>query len=128
MQDPLYTRESHFFVLKLGLFRNNFVAGQLILLAGNGMPSALGHAHQLFDDIPSPDVFMYNFHIRAGEAKSDLEHNVAEQGSLWHSLITYTRKLHHPLPPDSFSFAFLLKAAANAKCLVVASQVHCHAL
>ncbi|PSS33534.1 Pentatricopeptide repeat-containing protein [Actinidia chinensis var. chinensis] len=62
---------------------------------------------------------MYNTLIRG----------LAESDSPQESLLAYAemrRKLNSP--PDSFSFTFVLKAAANLRCLGAGYQLHCQAL
>ncbi|KAL6997577.1 Pentatricopeptide repeat-containing protein, partial [Sarracenia purpurea var. burkii] len=45
------------------------------------------------------------------------------------SLVTYSEmRRESTAPPDSFSFAFILKATANLKSLRVGFQLHCRAL
>ncbi|KAM1026171.1 hypothetical protein ACFX15_038511 [Malus domestica] len=65
---------------------------------------ALHYARRLCLHFRNPDAFMYNTLIR-GLAESDTPHN---------ALVVYAemrRRLTDPI--DSFSFAFVLKAAAN---------------
>jgi len=57
---------------------------------------------------------MYNSLIR-GFSESEQPH---------HSLPIFNQMTRHLIPPDSFSFAFLLKAAANFKSLNAGTQLH----
>ncbi|KAK9056752.1 hypothetical protein SSX86_024115 [Deinandra increscens subsp. villosa] len=93
---------THFF--KSGTDSDAFVTGNLILHSAILISDALHHAHSLLLHFPNPDAFMYNTLIR-GFSDSDHPHN---------SLTTFIQMRRNPnVKPDSFSFAFVLKSAAN---------------
>ncbi|GFY84736.1 tetratricopeptide repeat (TPR)-like superfamily protein [Actinidia rufa] len=96
-----------------------FFAGKLLLHCAVSISDVLPYARRLFLLTPNPDVFMYNTLIRG----------LSESDSPQESLLAYAemrRKLNSP--PDSFSFTFVLKAAANLRCLGAGCQLHCQAL
>lgn len=68
----------------------------------------------VYSHFPSPDAFMYNTLIR-GFSESEQPHP---------SLIIFNQMRRHVIPPDSFSFAFLLRAAANFKSVNAGSKLH----
>ncbi|KAG9451305.1 hypothetical protein H6P81_011270 [Aristolochia fimbriata] len=104
--------------LKAGIDQNPLLVGQLLLLSAVTIPDTIDYARSLFAEIDSPDVFMYNTLIRG----------LSESGYPHEALLTYTQMRHQSFIPDSFSFAFLFKAAANVKSLGVGTQLHCQAL
>ncbi|KAL5722787.1 Pentatricopeptide repeat-containing protein [Ranunculus cassubicifolius] len=112
-------KQIHGIVSKSGLLNDPFITGKLVLLSAISIPNALQYTHNLLLDIPSPDIFMYNTVIRG----------LSESESPKQSLQTYIQmRRETTLRPDSFSFAFVLKAAANCKCVYGGKQLHCQAL
>ncbi|WCJ35943.1 Pentatricopeptide repeat-containing protein At1g74630 [Euphorbia peplus] len=111
-------KQVHAFLLKFGLDNNPFFAGKLLLHSIFTLFDSLDYATRIFVHTPNPDVFMYNTLIR-GLAESDQPH---------HSLATFiTMRRNSDTLPDSFSFAFLLKAAANLRSFRAGIQLHCQA-
>ncbi|KAK3036244.1 hypothetical protein RJ639_030786 [Escallonia herrerae] len=112
-------KQVHAYVHKTGLNNDTVVAGKLLLHCAVLIPDALHYARRLFLHIPEPDVFTYNTLIR-GFSESDTPQD---------SFITFVdmRRDSH-VPPDSFSFAFILKAAANMRDFSSGIQLHCEAL
>ncbi|XP_077213557.1 tetratricopeptide repeat (TPR)-like superfamily protein [Tasmannia lanceolata] len=111
-------KQIHAFSLKTGLDNDPFVIGQLLLLSAVTISDSIDYAHRLFTFITSPDAFMYNTVIRG----------LSESESPNQSLLTYIQMRRRSIPPDSFSFAFILKAAANFKSLNAGTQLHCQAI
>ncbi|XP_055824595.1 pentatricopeptide repeat-containing protein At1g74630-like [Solanum dulcamara] len=109
----------HAFVYKSGLETNPLIAGKLLLLGALQIPEAIDYARRLLIHNPNPDVFMYNTLIR-GESEADSPKNSVN------SFIYMLRESYSP--PDSFSFAFVLKAAATLRCLRTEFQLHCQAM
>ncbi|CAK9138092.1 unnamed protein product [Ilex paraguariensis] len=106
-------------VCKTGLDNDLFITGKLLLRCAVLISDALDYAHRLFLHIPNPDVFMYNTLIR-GFAESYFPQN---------SLTTFIdMRRKSPTTPDSFSFAFIFKAAGNLRDLKTGFQLHCQAL
>ncbi|KAL3716085.1 hypothetical protein ACJRO7_007796 [Eucalyptus globulus] len=109
----------HARLCKTGVDTHPLFAGKLLLHCAITISDALDHARRLFLHFPNPDTFMYNTLIR-GFTESDTPHN-----SFW--LFDEMRR-KSVAPPDSFSFAFMLKAAANLRSLRAGIQLHCQAL
>ncbi|XP_059644484.1 pentatricopeptide repeat-containing protein At1g74630 [Cornus florida] len=111
-------KQIHAHACKTGLDNDTFVAGQLLLHCAVLISDALDYARRLFLHTPNPDVFMYNTLIR-GLSDSDSPQN---------SILTFTEMLRKSTaPPDSFSFAFVLKASANFRSLKAGIQLHSQA-
>ncbi|XP_021891874.1 pentatricopeptide repeat-containing protein At1g74630 [Carica papaya] len=104
---------------KSGLDTDPFIYGKLLLHCAVTISDALDYARFLFLRFPNPDVFMYNTIIR-GFSDSDTPQNSIT------AYIDLRRKSF--APPDSFSFAFILKAAASYRSLRAGIQLHCQAL
>lgn len=112
-------KQIHAHATKIGLDSDHFVAGKLILHCAVNLSDALHYARQLLRHNPDPDAFMYNALIR-GLSDSDSPENSI---SVFNTMIKNSTTL-----PDSFSFAFTLKAVANLRCFRTGSQLHCQAL
>ncbi|XP_015868066.3 pentatricopeptide repeat-containing protein At1g74630 [Ziziphus jujuba] len=109
-------KQIHAFVCKTGLETDPFVAGKLLLHCVVTVSDALDYARRLLFRFPKPDVFMYNTLIR-GLAESDTPEN---------AFVVFAHMRRRAIaPPDSFSFAFLLKAAANLRSFRAGIQLHC---
>ncbi|XP_010538069.1 PREDICTED: pentatricopeptide repeat-containing protein At1g74630 [Tarenaya hassleriana] len=109
----------HASLIKSGADTDPFFAGKLLLHGAVAISDGLRYAHRLFLSFPDPDVFMFNTLVR-GFSESDSPRN---------SILTYIEMRKRALaPPDSFSFAFVIKAAANLRCLKIGFQTHCQAL
>ncbi|CAL9039334.1 unnamed protein product [Musa banksii] len=115
----VHLQQIHALASKTGLDTDPLVAGKLLLLSAAILPDALDYARRLFSVVPSPDPFMYNTLIRGVSDSDEPPH---------HAFLLYSRMCRHSVPPDSFTFAFLLKAAANSKSLVLGRQVHSHSV
>ncbi|KAF8390208.1 hypothetical protein HHK36_024730 [Tetracentron sinense] len=112
-------KQIHAFALKTRLENDPFIAGKFLLLCAVSLADALDYGRRIFLHIPSPDVFMYNTLVRG----------LSESESPQQSVIAYIKmRRSSTSQPDSFSFAFTLKAAANYKSLNTGVQLHCQAL
>jgi pentatricopeptide repeat protein len=109
------------FTCKTGLDTDRLVAGKLIFHCVVSISDALDYARRVFSHFPDPDVFMYNTIIR-GLAESDAPQS---------AIVAFTEMRRGSMviaPPDSFSFAFVLKGAANYGSLRAGVQLHCQAI
>ncbi|CAN1262711.1 Pentatricopeptide repeat-containing protein At1g74630 [Linum perenne] len=111
-------KQIHANILKTGFGDDNFVVGKLLLHCRTALSDSLEYSYSLLRQAPDPDVFMYNTVIR-GLAESD------KPGNAISVFVEMRRDLE--FPPDSYSFAFVLKAAANLRSLRVGYQLHCQA-
>ncbi|XP_028549956.1 pentatricopeptide repeat-containing protein At1g74630 [Dendrobium catenatum] len=110
----LHLKQVHAFASKIGADSGTLFTGKLLLVAAVTLVNALDYALHFLADFPSPDAFMFNTVIRG----------LAESPQPYQSFITYAHMKRLSLSPDSFSFAFLLKAAANNRSLSTGSQIH----
>ncbi|KAI3779203.1 hypothetical protein L2E82_08800 [Cichorium intybus] len=77
-------------------------------------PSSMNHAHHLFDQIPHPDIILFNFMAR-GYSRS---HTPLQ------SLLLFIKIMSLNIAPDHYTFPSLLKSCANAKALQEGKQLH----
>ncbi|KAI9156301.1 hypothetical protein LWI28_004039 [Acer negundo] len=113
----------HACLLKTGLLSDPYIFGKLLHHCSVTISYSLDYATRLFLHYPKPNVFMYNTLIR-GFSESPRPQN---------SITTFIEmrresSLFSSVAPDSFTFAFLLKAAANYGSLMTGMQLHCQAL
>ncbi|TXG50060.1 hypothetical protein EZV62_025935 [Acer yangbiense] len=92
----------------MGLFSDPYIFGKLLHHCSVTISDFLDYATRLFLHYPNPNVFLYNTLIR-GFSESPRPQN---------SITTFIEmrresSLFSSVAPDSFTFAFLLKAAAN---------------
>ncbi|BAT95859.1 hypothetical protein VIGAN_08267800 [Vigna angularis var. angularis] len=80
----------------------------------------LHHSHLLFSQIPNPDLFLFNFLIRAFSL-SETPHYAL---SLFRSMLSSSP----PVSPDSFTFPFLLKSSAKLSLPKLALQIYSHVI
>ncbi|XP_060175824.1 pentatricopeptide repeat-containing protein At1g74630 isoform X2 [Lycium barbarum] len=113
----LNLKQIHSLVYKSGLETNPFIAGKLILVSAVQIPDSINYARRLLIHNPNPDVFMYNTLIR-GESESP-------KNSV-NAFVYMLRQSNYP--PDTFTFAFVLKAVANLQCLRTGIQLHCQSM
>ncbi|GLT43585.1 hypothetical protein SLA2020_175240 [Shorea laevis] len=112
-------KQIHASLVTTGLHTDPFFAGKLLLHCVVTISDALDYARTLFLHFPNPDVFMYNTLIRG----------FSESGTPQNAIFTFMDMCRKSVdPPDSFSFAFVLKAAANYRSLKDGIQLHCQAL
>lgn len=103
----------HASLLKTGQHNHLPSLGRILLwCAATPSPKSLSYVRALFVNIPSPDTFAYNTIIRA---------HVAAHSSPSHAISFFTQMRQRGLPPDNFTFPFLLKACAR---LQLGQDVH----
>ncbi|KAK1283019.1 Pentatricopeptide repeat-containing protein [Acorus calamus] len=90
---------------------------ELIFAAAVDLSGSINYAHQLFDQISHPDLFMYNTMIR-GSANSPSPSKA----------IAFYTQLDRHLRPDNYTFPFILKACARISDVSLGSQFHAKVL
>ncbi|KAK7355542.1 hypothetical protein VNO80_14800 [Phaseolus coccineus] len=80
----------------------------------------LHHSHLLFSQIPNPDLFLFNFLIRAFSLSQTPHHAL----SLFRSMLSSSP----PISPDSFTFPFLFKSCAKLSLSKLALQLYSHVI
>ncbi|KAH7668642.1 TPR-like protein [Dioscorea alata] len=113
---PHHLPQAHALLLSSGLLSSHSLAAKFILSASS--IGNLHHAHNLFDKIPQPNVFLYNTLI-----KSHSHH-----GSFSTILHLYAQMLWRGITPDGFTFPAVLKACGALRDVQTGLSIHCHLL
>lgn len=109
----------HGLFIKYGVDTDSYFTGKLILHCAISISDALPYARRLLLCFPEPDAFMFNTLVR-GYSESDEPHN---------SVAVFVEMMRKGFVfPDSFSFAFVIKAVENFRSLRTGFQMHCQAL
>ncbi|RXH86952.1 hypothetical protein DVH24_022225 [Malus domestica] len=107
----------HAWFIKIGRDNHPTSLGRLLLgCTATSSPESLTYSRSLFSHFPFPDTFAYNTIIRA---------HAAAPSSCCHALSFFTQMRHQGVPPDNFTFPFLLKACAR---LQQGQDLHAHIL
>ncbi|KAK1256698.1 Pentatricopeptide repeat-containing protein [Acorus gramineus] len=113
--DRTHIKKIHARMLRLGLLSDPYSASRLIAALSLSPSRDLHYAHQLFDQIPHPNLFTWNALIRA----------FASSSTPLRSLLVFLRLLSEaPLGPDKFTFPFVIKAAADLPASRFGRAVH----
>ncbi|CAB4295251.1 unnamed protein product [Prunus armeniaca] len=84
----------------------------------NPTGTSMDYAHLLFDQIPHPDIVVFNTMAR-GYARSHTP---------FRAISLFAHILSSDLFPDDYTFPSLLKACASSKALEEGRQLHCFAI
>ncbi|KAJ0712394.1 putative tetratricopeptide-like helical domain superfamily [Helianthus annuus] len=96
-------RQIHASMIINGFNTNRFNLRELIYVSALVIPSGISYAHQVFDQITQPDLFMWNTILR-GSAQSP---NPSKAVSL------FTQMEKRDIRPDRYTFPFVLKACTK---------------
>lgn len=110
-------KQTHAQLITTALISHPVSANKLLKLAAC---ASLSYAHKLFDQIPQPDLFIYNTMIKAHSLSPHSCHN---------SLIVF-RSLTQDLGlfPNRYSFVFAFSACGNGLGVQEGEQVRIHAV
>ncbi|KAK7307103.1 hypothetical protein VNO77_39868 [Canavalia gladiata] len=107
------------YAIKTHLQNNTNVLTKLInFCTSNPTTASLDHAHRMFDQIPQPDLVLFNTMAR-GYARFD---------DPLRAILLFSQALCTGIVPDDYSFSSLLKACARIKALQEGKQLHCLAV
>ncbi|KAI3784847.1 hypothetical protein L1987_43953 [Smallanthus sonchifolius] len=107
-------RQIHASMIINGFNTSLFNLRELIYVSALVIPSGISYAHQVFDQITQPDLFMWNTMLR-GSAQSP---NPGKTVSL------YTQMEKRNIRPDRYTFPFVLKACTKLSWANVGCAVH----
>ncbi|KAL8231805.1 hypothetical protein R6Q57_001583 [Mikania cordata] len=107
-------KQIHASMIINGFNSSRFNLRELIYVSALVIPSGIGYAHQVFDHITQPDLFMWNTMLR-GSAQSP---NPVKTVSL------YTQMEKQGIQPDRYTFPFVLKACTKLSWANVGCAVH----
>ncbi|XP_016445932.1 pentatricopeptide repeat-containing protein At2g02980, chloroplastic-like [Nicotiana tabacum] len=104
------------FSIKTHMQNDVFFMSKLInFCTADPTPASLHHAHLLFDQIPQPDIVLFNF----------LARGYARSGTPLNAFVLFLKILTLGVAPDFYTFPSLLKACAGAEALEEGKQLHC---
>ncbi|KAF8399482.1 hypothetical protein HHK36_015348 [Tetracentron sinense] len=106
------------FTIKSNLQHDISVLTKLVNFCTLNPSTTMDHAQHLFDQIPQPDIVLFNTMAR-GYARTDTPVR---------AMSLFVHILNLGLHPDDYTFPSLLKACASSKALVEGKQVHCLAI
>ncbi|XP_011627906.1 pentatricopeptide repeat-containing protein At2g29760, chloroplastic [Amborella trichopoda] len=105
----------HAHLIRLGLIFHPYPLSRLLTISAlSNSENALSYALKIFEQIPQPNLYMYNTIIRAHASSRSPEN----------ALLLYTEMLHQNIDPNKFTFPFLLKAIAKIPALLEGKTVH----
>ncbi|EXC01449.1 hypothetical protein L484_022020 [Morus notabilis] len=108
-------KQIHAQMLRTGLFFDPFSASKLITVCAMSSFSSLDYAHQVFDQIPKPNLYTWNTIIRAYASSSDPIQ----------SIVVFLRMLDQCCEsPNKYTYPFVLKAASELKASRVGRGFH----
>lgn len=108
-------KQIHAQMLRTGHFFDPFSASKLITVCAMSSFSSLDYAHQVFDQIPKPNLYTWNTIIRAYASSS-----VPIQ-----SIVVFLRMLDQCCEsPNKYTYPFVLKAASELKASRVGRGFH----
>nr|POE81520.1 pentatricopeptide repeat-containing protein, chloroplastic [Quercus suber] len=104
------------FTIKTHLQNDINVLTKLIsFCALNPSATLMDHAHQLFDQIPQPDIVVFN-NMARGYSRSNAP---------LRAIVLFSDILCSGIIPDDYTFPSLLKECASSKALQEGKQLHC---
>ncbi|KAJ1401535.1 Tetratricopeptide-like helical domain superfamily [Sesbania bispinosa] len=111
------------FTSNVSFLRELVFAAATSLVGPSATATVIEYAHQMFDQIPEPDTFMWNTMIRGSSQSPDPVRAVS----------LYALMHHRSVKPDNFTFPFVLKACTKlfwvktdmyAKCGSIGEALH----
>ncbi|XP_057953537.1 pentatricopeptide repeat-containing protein At5g66520-like [Malania oleifera] len=113
-------KQAHAHLIITGLVLDLIPATRLIKLLTQSSFGSLPYAHLMFDQIPSPDLFLHNTMIKAHAPTPTSSHN---------SLLIFRSMVQgSSLSPNRYTFVFVFKACANGLGVLEGGQVRVHAI
>ncbi|XP_020574185.1 pentatricopeptide repeat-containing protein At1g08070, chloroplastic-like [Phalaenopsis equestris] len=107
-------KQAHSFLLRFDLLQENILSSKLLSFLALSPTGDLKYAHQLFDQLSSPDSFIWNTIIR-GHARSS---NPSQAISFFHHMVS------SGVPPDHHSYPFVLTACARMPSPALGKKFH----
>ncbi|KAJ1419659.1 Tetratricopeptide-like helical domain superfamily [Sesbania bispinosa] len=106
------------FTSNVSFLRELVFAAATSLVGPSATATVIEYAHQMFDQIPEPDTFMWNTMIRGSSQSPDPVRAVS----------LYALMHHRSVKPDNFTFPFVLKACTKLFWVKTGSAVHSRVL
>lgn len=107
-------KQTHALLVVNGFNSNPSAIRELIFASAVSIFGAIDYAHQLFDQIPEPDIFIWNTMIRGS----------AQSANPLKAVYMYTHMDRNAVRPDKFTFPFILKACTRLCWVNMAQGIH----
>ncbi|KAK9168599.1 hypothetical protein Syun_000739 [Stephania yunnanensis] len=108
-----HLHQIHAQIIVSGLKESNFLATKFVHVSSN--LGEFGYARKVFDEIPEPNVFLWNSIIRCYS-----KHSMFSE-----CLRLYSRMQVEGVSPDGFTLPHVLKACSGVMELAMGRRVHC---
>ncbi|KAJ3702696.1 hypothetical protein LUZ61_006401 [Rhynchospora tenuis] len=107
-------KQIHAVTIVNGFLSDPSLLRELILATAISIPGAMHYAYKLFDQIPQPDLFMWNTMIRGASHSSTPSQSVH----------LYVKMVRAGNRPNKFTFPFLLRACTSLSTPCTGAQFH----
>ncbi|XP_028805698.1 pentatricopeptide repeat-containing protein At3g62890-like [Neltuma alba] len=113
-------KQTHAQLITTGLIFHPIPANKLLKLLGFSSFGSLHYAHQVFEQIPHPDLFVYNTIIKA--------HALSPTSSYNSFMVFKLMTQSSSLLPNQYTFVFIFNACGNGLGILQGKQVQVHAI
>ncbi|OVA12198.1 Pentatricopeptide repeat [Macleaya cordata] len=107
-------KQIHAFMIINGFNSDPSAVRELMYTCAIAITGAMDFAHRVFDQITEPDIFMWNTMIRGS----------AQSSNPFNAISLYTQMEKKGIPPDNFTFPFVLKACTKLSWIKMGNQIH----
>ncbi|XP_050230551.1 pentatricopeptide repeat-containing protein At5g15300 [Mercurialis annua] len=107
-------QQIHATLIIKGFNSTSYALRELIFASAIVISGTMDYAHQLFDQITEPDIFMWNTMMR-GSAQSQKPLK---------AISLYTQMENRGIKPDKYTFSFLLKACTRLEWKIMGFCIH----
>ncbi|KAF7814403.1 pentatricopeptide repeat-containing protein [Senna tora] len=115
-----HIKQLHSQLVTTGLILHHVLANKLLKLLSSSNLGSLYYAQQVFEQIPHPDLFLYNTLIKA---------HALSPTSSFHSLMLFNSITRaSTLLPNQYTFVFVFNACGNGLGVLEGEQVRVHAI
>ncbi|EEF29259.1 pentatricopeptide repeat-containing protein, putative [Ricinus communis] len=111
-------KQIHASLIIKGFNSSSYALRELIFASAIVIPGTIDYAHQLFDQVAEPDIFMWNTMMRGS----------SQSPSPIKAVSLYTQMENCGIKPDKFTFSFLLKACTRLEWRNMGFCIHGKAL
>ncbi|XP_073222335.1 pentatricopeptide repeat-containing protein At3g29230-like [Cicer arietinum] len=116
-----FVKQIHTQLIKFSLHQDLYIAPKLI--AAYSLNSHITSAVNVFNQVPDPNVHLYNYLIRA-HVRNNNDNNDDFNTSL--AIETFLKMQVNGVFPDNFTYPFVLKGCNGRKWLSLVKMVHAH--
>ncbi|KAF3779750.1 Pentatricopeptide repeat-containing protein [Nymphaea thermarum] len=107
-------RQIHAHLIKARFIHQNLALSRLLLFSATSKSGSLDYAHKVFDEVPQRNTFLYNTMIRGYQQGGDART----------AFLFYLKMVEDSIPPDRFTFPFVLSCCSDLCCDFEGKQIH----